>query len=246
MKSLVAPAKPGEKEYNQLVQELTQHFDPAPSEIVRRYRFNTRVRRKGESVAAYVSELRGLAQFCNYGDSLQTMLRDRLVCGINDESIQRRLLAETALTFKKALELAQGMETVAKNVREMQNHAVSKKTFVCYRSDVVKVATVQSTVHFVLPNVISVGNLGISKRCVSLKDPVNGQPITDPASKADILNQHFKSVFTTEDRSNIPDKGSSHYPSIADFRITSEGVYRVLSNCNPHKSPGPDAIILMH
>ena len=76
----------------------------------------------------------------------------------------------------------------------------------------------------------------------TLKDPVNGQPITDPASKADILNQHFKSVFTTEDRSNIPDKGSSPYPSIADFRITSEGVYRVLSNCNPHKSPGPDAI----
>ena len=146
MKSLVAPAKPGEKEYNQLVQVLTQHFDPAPSKIVRRYRFNTRVRRKGESVAAYVSELRGLAQFCNYGDSLETMLRDRLVCGINDESIQRRLLAETALTFKKALELAQGMETAAKNVQEMQGtpqqsagqsaeevHAVSKKTFVCYR-----------------------------------------------------------------------------------------------------------------
>ena len=46
----------------------------------------------------------------------------------------------------------------------------------------------------------------------------------------------------TEDRSNIPDKGSSPYPSIADFRITSEGVNKVLSNCNPHKSPGPDAI----
>ena len=42
------------------------------------------------------------------------------MCGINDESIQRRLLAETALTFKKALELAQGMETAAKDVLEMQ------------------------------------------------------------------------------------------------------------------------------
>ena len=43
LKSLVVPAKPGEKEYNQLVQVLTQHFDPAPSEIVRRYHFNTHV-----------------------------------------------------------------------------------------------------------------------------------------------------------------------------------------------------------
>ena len=79
--------------------------------------------------------------------------------------------------------------------------------------------------------------------CIStLKDPKNGQPITDPANKADILNQHFKSVFMVEDWSNILDKGPSLYPSITDFCITSEGVYNVLSNCNLHKSPGPDAI----
>ena len=147
LKSLVAPAKPGEKDYNQLVQALKQHYEPAPSEIVRRYRFNSRVRHKGESVATYVSELRGLAQFCNFGEALDTMLRDRLVCGINDESIQRSLLAEASLTLKKAVELAQGLEAAAKNSCEMQAtsqvtgqhseevHAVSyKKTeFVCYR-----------------------------------------------------------------------------------------------------------------
>ena len=75
-----------------------------------------------------------------------------------------------------------------------------------------------------------------------MKNPVNGEPISDSSSKADILNQHFKSVFTVEDRSNIPDKGPSCYPSITDFCITPEGVHKVLSNCNPHKSPGPDAI----
>ena len=148
LKSLVASAKPGEKEYNQLVQVLTQHFEPAPSEIMRRYRFNSHIRRRGESVATYISELQGLAQFCNYGDSLETMLRDCLVCGINDESIQRRLLGESTLTFKKVFELAQGMETVSKDVREMlgplqqpsagqppeEIHVVSKKIeFVCYR-----------------------------------------------------------------------------------------------------------------
>ena len=37
-----------------------------------------------------------------------------------------------------------------------------------YVIDVVKLATIQLTVHFVLPNVISVEKLGISKRCVSL------------------------------------------------------------------------------
>lgn len=57
LKSLVAPAKPGEKEYEQLVQLLMQHFEPAPSEIMKRYCFNSRIWQKGESVAIYVSEL---------------------------------------------------------------------------------------------------------------------------------------------------------------------------------------------
>ena len=54
LKSLVALAKPGEKDYTQV---LTQYFDPAPSEIVQRYRFNMRNQHKGETVTAYVSEL---------------------------------------------------------------------------------------------------------------------------------------------------------------------------------------------
>ena len=57
LKSLVAPAKSGDKEYNQLVQLLTQHFESAPSEIVQRYCFNSRIQQKGEPVVTYVSEL---------------------------------------------------------------------------------------------------------------------------------------------------------------------------------------------
>ena len=69
----------------------------------------------------YVSELRALAQWCNFGQSLENMLRDRLVVGIDNEAIQRRLLSETAQTFKKALELAQSIEVAAKNTKEIQN-----------------------------------------------------------------------------------------------------------------------------
>ena len=54
LSSLVAPVKPREKA---LVNKLTEHFTPAPSEIVERYKFHTRFRKSGESVAAFVSEL---------------------------------------------------------------------------------------------------------------------------------------------------------------------------------------------
>ena len=67
-------------------------------------------------MSSYVAELRALAEFCNFGDTLELMLRDRLVCGVNKEATQRLLLAESELTFAKALDIATSQETAAKNV----------------------------------------------------------------------------------------------------------------------------------
>ena len=121
LSSLVAPAKPGEKEYSALVDKFAEHFTPAPSEIVERFKFHSRFRKPGESVAAFMSELRSIAKSCNFGDTLETILRDCIVCGINDAVIQCRLLSEKALTFKTALELAQSMESAAKNLKELSD-----------------------------------------------------------------------------------------------------------------------------
>ena len=51
------------------------------------------------------------------------MLRDRIVCGINDPRIQHRLLAERELTYKSAFELAQSMETADRNTNDLQTSA---------------------------------------------------------------------------------------------------------------------------
>ena len=76
----------------------------------------------------------------------------------------------------------------------------------------------------------------------TLKDSTSGHVITNPAEKANTLNEHFKSVFTVENNETIPNKGISLYPSLPDFEITIQGVYNILFNCNPYKSPGPDCI----
>lgn len=65
-----------------------------------------------------MSELKNLAQDCNYGAMQDTMLRDRLVCGIQDDAIQQRLLAEPSTT---AFELAQSKEAAAKDFKEQQH-----------------------------------------------------------------------------------------------------------------------------
>lgn len=121
MRNLVSPAKPGDKSFDELVKLLKDHFNPKPSEIVQRFKFNSRNRKQGETVMEYVAVLRKLAQDCNYGDKLSEMIRDRLVCGIGDDRIQRRLLSEPDLTFDKALKLAQAIETASKDVKDLQS-----------------------------------------------------------------------------------------------------------------------------
>ena len=43
------------------------------------------------------------------------MLRDRLVCNIYDNQLQRRLLSEKDLTFETSMEMAKGMESPQKD-----------------------------------------------------------------------------------------------------------------------------------
>ena len=123
IRSIVAPTKPTEIAYNDLTARVKAHFAPKPSAIVQRYKFNTCTRNQGESVASYVSRLRALTPFCDFGDTLDNMLRDRLVCGINHEQLQRRLLAEPNLRFAKAMEIAQTFESAMQDARRFQEGA---------------------------------------------------------------------------------------------------------------------------
>ena len=118
--NLVAPKKPGELTYTEVKQKLTAHFKPKPITIAERFRFYKRQQRQGESMADYVAELRRLATTCEFGAFLDDALRDKFVCGLQKENIQRRLLAEADLELKKALELAQGMEAAEKGSKEIQ------------------------------------------------------------------------------------------------------------------------------
>ena len=106
LRSLVLPVSLDEISFENLMKKMKEHREPQPSVIVRRFQFNTRKQQAGETVANYVAALRKAAEFCDYGDSLSEMLRDRLVCGITDTSVQKRLLAEKDLTLDKAVSLA--------------------------------------------------------------------------------------------------------------------------------------------
>ena len=74
LRNILLPAKPGEKTYTELIEALSKHYIPSPSETVERYKFRSRVRKAGESIANYVAELRYLSEYCKFGAVLNYIL----------------------------------------------------------------------------------------------------------------------------------------------------------------------------
>ena len=75
---MAVPEKPGEKTFMDLVAVMTQHPNPQRSYSGFTCDFVTKER----TVAMYLLELRALAQWCKFGDTLN----DMLVCGVNEET----------------------------------------------------------------------------------------------------------------------------------------------------------------
>ena len=59
-----------------------------------------------------MAELRCLTQFCGYGTVLNDMLRDKLVCSVNHNQIQQKLLSEgLPLTQEKVLSITTSVKS---------------------------------------------------------------------------------------------------------------------------------------
>jgi hypothetical protein len=128
IRSLVSPDLPNTRAFDELISLVSSHYNPKPSVIVQRFQFNTRLQNEGELISSFVSELRKLAEHCEFGNYRNDMIRDRLVVGVKNIRIQRCLLADSGLTFETAYDTAIAMEAAEKNadlLQKLQSNSAS-------------------------------------------------------------------------------------------------------------------------
>ena len=94
LSDLCSPEAPSEKTYDDLATILKDHFAPKKLLIAERYRLHNCIQLEGEGVSTFAAKLKHLASTCNFGTHLGEALRDRLVCGLRNKEIQKRLLTE--------------------------------------------------------------------------------------------------------------------------------------------------------
>ena len=163
--------------YDSLVKLLKDYYNPKPSPIVQRFHFNSRSRASNESIAAYVAALRELALKCEFGDHLQEMLRDRLVCGVNHKGIQRKLLAEADLTYELAYSLALAIEASERDAAALQPTPIVNPADALQPTPVVNPAGAPLPVHYVSPPAPT-SQLSATSKTSSFERPRQGLQIT--------------------------------------------------------------------
>ncbi|XP_070537048.1 uncharacterized protein [Ptychodera flava] len=127
----------GEKGNIDKILELWTNYCAGTTNVIyERYVFNNRAQEQEESIEAYASVLRGLATTCNYGTLNDELIRDRIVCGLRENSVRRKLLQEADLTLTKCLDICKAAESTTVQIKaiagepteQAQVNAVTRKT----------------------------------------------------------------------------------------------------------------------
>ena len=112
MKNLAFPRLPAELPFDELKRLLLQHVLPVNFQATERAKFNTLVRSSSTSCREFILQLQKQASRCNFGEKLEENLRDRLIAGINNSELQRKLLDIPDLTFAKARDICERRDDV--------------------------------------------------------------------------------------------------------------------------------------
>ena len=88
------------------------------NETCERYVFNSRNQTPEETFDAYVAALRTLSQTCNFCDCIrESLIRDRIVLGIQNPQTRKRLLQERKLALNKCIDICRSSETSASQMK---------------------------------------------------------------------------------------------------------------------------------
>ena len=83
-----------------------------------RHVFNTRNQCDGETIDQYVTDLKTKAQTCEFKDLKDSLIRNRIVCGIHCDKMLSRLLREPDLTLQKAIDICRANETTLSQMKQ--------------------------------------------------------------------------------------------------------------------------------
>ena len=95
------------------------YCNPRKNVTLERHLFNTRNQQPGETIDQYVTDLKTKAKSCEISTLSDSLIRDRIVGSIINDSTRSRLLRTTDLTLEKAVDMCRASETTAAQMKTL-------------------------------------------------------------------------------------------------------------------------------
>ncbi|XP_017469225.1 PREDICTED: uncharacterized protein K02A2.6-like [Rhagoletis zephyria] len=111
------------KSVSTIKKRFTEYFTPKINETYERYVFNTIVQKECQTFDEFVTDHGSKIKNCGYGTLEDTLIRDRIVVGIINDTTREKLLAEGKLTLQKAIDICHSAEQVKMQVTTMKQAA---------------------------------------------------------------------------------------------------------------------------
>ena len=110
-----------QKQYHTVKTKFDEHFVVRRNVIFERAKFNRRRQEDGETVDTFITALHALAEYCDYGNLKDEMIRDRIVVGLQDSKLSEKLQLDPELSLAKAINHARQSEAVKKQQNVLRN-----------------------------------------------------------------------------------------------------------------------------
>ena len=101
---------PTERSLKDVIHAFETHCNPKKKEIVECYKFFTRVQEEGEPLEKFIVDLKISASTCNFTTLRESLVRDRVICGIRDSKLREDLLKVADLDLDKCVNACRASE----------------------------------------------------------------------------------------------------------------------------------------
>ncbi|UYV84995.1 FAM91A1 [Cordylochernes scorpioides] len=108
--------------FDLVINKFDYFCEPKKNVIFERFKFFSATQKDGESIDSFITELKGLSTSCEFESQKDSLIRDRIVYGIQDKALQERLLREPNLTLLKVIEMCKTDEISKQQIKIMQNN----------------------------------------------------------------------------------------------------------------------------
>lgn len=118
-----------ENKIEPLVAKLEAYCAPKKNVTYERYLFFS-CTQNGRPIDAFVTDLRTKAKTCEFGTLNDSLIKDRIVCGIDSQSVRERLLRNNELTLEVAINTVRAAETSKTQMESLNSLEAAAVNFV--------------------------------------------------------------------------------------------------------------------